>query len=168
MASVCGHNTHSITSRYMYSADVVLLAAADAVANAAMKLMGATTVAGSAARWISRVGRIHFFIGVFVTHGFGRYPTSATASAISRVGRIHHTIGVFVPRGEWRTSACWRRPSPRHGCVDSLAVSLHTLPSCLVRVVSPMIGYSLRSANRSATDASMTSTAVRSISAQSA
>jgi hypothetical protein len=35
-----GHKTHSITSRYMHSADAVLLAAADAVANATRKLMG--------------------------------------------------------------------------------------------------------------------------------
>ena len=35
----CGHKTHSITSRYVHSADAVLLAAADAVANATMKLM---------------------------------------------------------------------------------------------------------------------------------
>ena len=38
--SLLGHKTHSITSRYMHSADAVLLAAADAVANATMKLMG--------------------------------------------------------------------------------------------------------------------------------
>ena len=73
IASLLGHKTHSITSRYVHSADAVLLAAADAVANATMKLMAlgssATPVAGSAARWISRVGRIHLFIGVFVTHG---------------------------------------------------------------------------------------------------
>jgi hypothetical protein len=31
---------HSITSRYVHFADVVLLAAADATANATMKLMG--------------------------------------------------------------------------------------------------------------------------------
>ena len=34
-----GHKTHSITSRYMHSADAVLVTAADAVANATMKLM---------------------------------------------------------------------------------------------------------------------------------
>jgi hypothetical protein len=39
IATLFGHKTHSITSRYMHSADVVLLAAADAVANATMKLM---------------------------------------------------------------------------------------------------------------------------------
>ena len=39
IASLLGHRTHSITSRYMHSADAVLLAAADAVANATMKLM---------------------------------------------------------------------------------------------------------------------------------
>ena len=53
----------------------MLLAAADAVANATMKLMasdqGATPVVGSALRWISRVGRNHLSIGVFVTQGFG-------------------------------------------------------------------------------------------------
>ena len=39
IASLLGHKTHSITSRYVYSADAVLIAAADAVANATMKLM---------------------------------------------------------------------------------------------------------------------------------
>ena len=39
ISSLLGHKTHSITSRYMHSADAVLLAAADAVANATMKLM---------------------------------------------------------------------------------------------------------------------------------
>ena len=39
IASLLGHKTHSITSRYMHSADTVLLVAADAVANATMKLM---------------------------------------------------------------------------------------------------------------------------------
>ncbi len=39
IASLIGHKTHSITSRYMHAADAVLLAAADAVANATMKLM---------------------------------------------------------------------------------------------------------------------------------
>jgi integrase len=39
IATLLGHKTHSVTSRYMHSADVVLLAAADAVSNATMKLM---------------------------------------------------------------------------------------------------------------------------------
>ncbi len=39
IASLLGHKTHSITSRYVHSADAVLLAAADAVAHATMKLM---------------------------------------------------------------------------------------------------------------------------------
>ena len=39
IASLLGHKTHSITSRYMHSADTVLVVAADAVANATMKLM---------------------------------------------------------------------------------------------------------------------------------
>jgi integrase len=39
IASLLGHKTHSTTSRYVHSADAVLLAAADAVANATMKLM---------------------------------------------------------------------------------------------------------------------------------
>jgi hypothetical protein len=39
IASLLGHKTHSITSRYMHSADAVLLAAADPVANGTMKLM---------------------------------------------------------------------------------------------------------------------------------
>jgi Phage integrase family len=68
IASLLGRTTHSITSRYVHSADAV--AAAVAVANATMKPLasnsGATPVAGSATRWIRRVGRIHRFIGVFV------------------------------------------------------------------------------------------------------
>ena len=47
IASLLGHKTHSITSRYMHSADTVLLAAADAVANATMKLMGEDVDRGS-------------------------------------------------------------------------------------------------------------------------
>ena len=39
IASLIGHKIHSVTSRYMHSADAVLLAAADAVANATMKLL---------------------------------------------------------------------------------------------------------------------------------
>jgi hypothetical protein len=39
IAALLGHKIHSITSRYVHSADAVLLAAADAVANATMKLM---------------------------------------------------------------------------------------------------------------------------------
>jgi integrase len=39
IATLLGHKSHSITSRYVHSADAVLLAAADAVANATMKLM---------------------------------------------------------------------------------------------------------------------------------
>jgi integrase len=39
IASLLGHMTRSITSRYMHAADAVLLTAADAVANATMKLM---------------------------------------------------------------------------------------------------------------------------------
>ena len=39
IATLLGHKAHSITSRYMHSADAVLLVAADAVANATMNLM---------------------------------------------------------------------------------------------------------------------------------
>jgi integrase len=39
IASLLGHKTHSITSRYVHSADAVLIAAADAVAIATMKLV---------------------------------------------------------------------------------------------------------------------------------
>ena len=39
IASLLGHKTHSITSRYVHSADTVLVAAADAVANATIRLM---------------------------------------------------------------------------------------------------------------------------------
>jgi hypothetical protein len=41
IATLLGHKAHSITSRYVHSADAVLLAAADAVANATMNLMSA-------------------------------------------------------------------------------------------------------------------------------
>ena len=39
IAALLGHKAHSITSRYVHSSDVVLLVAADAVANATMNLM---------------------------------------------------------------------------------------------------------------------------------
>ena len=48
IASLLGHKMHSITSRYVHSADAVLLAAADSVANATMKLMAVTAVSASA------------------------------------------------------------------------------------------------------------------------
>jgi integrase len=62
IATLLGHKTLSSTSRHVHSVD--------AVASATMKLIGrkghrsgfgpsATTVAGSASRWISHVGRIH-------------------------------------------------------------------------------------------------------------
>src|SRR5437868_9445231 len=40
IAALVGHKAHSVTSRYMHSADAVLLAAADAVANRTLELMG--------------------------------------------------------------------------------------------------------------------------------
>jgi integrase len=40
IAALIGHKGHSITSRYIHSADAVLLAAADAVANRVAELMG--------------------------------------------------------------------------------------------------------------------------------
>jgi integrase len=40
IAALVGHKGRSITSRYMHSADAVLLAAADAVANRTAELMG--------------------------------------------------------------------------------------------------------------------------------
>ena len=39
IATLIGHKGHSITSRYVHTADAVLLAAVDAVANATWKLM---------------------------------------------------------------------------------------------------------------------------------
>jgi hypothetical protein len=69
IGTLLGHKTHSITSRYVHSADAVLLAAADAVADATMNLIASDQVQPrlrSASRWISRVGRIHRTIGVFV------------------------------------------------------------------------------------------------------
>ena len=82
IATLLGHKTHSITSRYVHSADAVLLAAADAVAHAIMNLMArgssATPVAGSAPRWISRVGRNHLFIGVFVPRDRGTHLRSTS------------------------------------------------------------------------------------------
>jgi integrase len=40
IAALIGHKAHSITSRYVHSADAVLLAAADAVADQTMARMG--------------------------------------------------------------------------------------------------------------------------------
>jgi len=40
IAALVGHKGHSVTSRYIHAADAVLLAAADAVANRTMELMG--------------------------------------------------------------------------------------------------------------------------------
>jgi integrase len=40
IASLLGHKGRSVTSRYIHAADVVLLAAADTVANRTLSLMG--------------------------------------------------------------------------------------------------------------------------------
>jgi integrase len=40
IAALIGHKRHSITSRYVHSADALLLAAADAIADHIMGLMG--------------------------------------------------------------------------------------------------------------------------------
>jgi integrase len=40
IAALVGHKGRSITSRYVHAADAVLLAAADAVANRTLELMG--------------------------------------------------------------------------------------------------------------------------------
>src|SRR5207302_7097454 len=40
IAALVGHKGHTITSRYVHSADAVLLAAADAVANRTQEMMG--------------------------------------------------------------------------------------------------------------------------------
>jgi integrase len=44
IATLIGHKGHSITSRYIHAADAMLLAAADAVADATMKLMGGSDI----------------------------------------------------------------------------------------------------------------------------
>jgi integrase len=40
IASLVGHKIHTVTSRYVHSADAVLLAAADSVADQTIRLMG--------------------------------------------------------------------------------------------------------------------------------
>jgi integrase len=47
IAAMIGHKGHSITSRYIHSADTVLLAAADAVADRTLELMGEAKAFGS-------------------------------------------------------------------------------------------------------------------------
>ena len=44
IATLLGHKTHSITSRYVHLAGAVLLAAADAVATETLKLMGQVNI----------------------------------------------------------------------------------------------------------------------------
>lgn len=44
IAALLGHKGHSITSRYVHAADAMVLAAADAVADATMKLMGGSDI----------------------------------------------------------------------------------------------------------------------------
>lgn len=44
IAALIGHKTHSITSRYLHSADAVLVAAADAVAAEICRLMGSPVI----------------------------------------------------------------------------------------------------------------------------
>ena len=50
IAALIGHKTHSITSRYVHSADAVLLAAADAVANETWRLMGQPVIGAMSAQ----------------------------------------------------------------------------------------------------------------------
>ena len=45
IAALIGHKGHSITSRYVHSADAVLLAAADAVADQTLALIGESNTA---------------------------------------------------------------------------------------------------------------------------
>ena len=47
IAALVGHKQHSVTSRYVHSADAVLLAAADAVADRTSELMGEARPAGA-------------------------------------------------------------------------------------------------------------------------
>jgi integrase len=51
IAALVGHKGHSITSRYVHSADAVLLAAADAVANRTAELMGQQKGMGTVVEW---------------------------------------------------------------------------------------------------------------------
>jgi integrase len=44
IASLVGHKLHTVTSRYVHSADAVLLSAADAVAEKTAELMGEPAV----------------------------------------------------------------------------------------------------------------------------
>jgi hypothetical protein len=77
--AVISPSGHSTTSRYVHTADAVLLAAADAVANATWKLVGQLNLNLESdqpqprCRRINidmdRVGRIHLFIGIFMTPG---------------------------------------------------------------------------------------------------
>ena len=48
IAALIGHKNHSITSRYLHSADAVLLAAADAVAAEIWRLMGSPVIGSTA------------------------------------------------------------------------------------------------------------------------
>ena len=101
IASLLGHKTHSITSRDMHSADAVLLAAADAVANDTMKLM-ARYQPQPQLRNQQRDGSV-------VREGFSRYPTSATASAVSPLERFTSLLTALC---EIR-AGCGRRASTR-------------------------------------------------------
>jgi integrase len=55
IAALVGHQGRSITSRYVHSADAVLLAAADAVANRTAELMGDTNLVGVVVEMPKRV-----------------------------------------------------------------------------------------------------------------
>jgi integrase len=58
IASLLGHKSHSVTSRYTHAADAVLLAAADAVANKITELMGEAREGGAVVelRWAGVAG----------------------------------------------------------------------------------------------------------------
>jgi len=55
IATLLGHKGRSMTSHYVHIADAVLLAAADAVANRTMELMGETQSSGKVVRLGTKV-----------------------------------------------------------------------------------------------------------------
>jgi Phage integrase family len=104
IATLLGHKAHSITSSYVHSADAVLLAAADAVATATMKLMAsdqAQPSCGISAKMDQSCGTnsplYRCFRPTEIVVLIWLSPSGTSPEMISRVGRNHLLYRCFRP-----------------------------------------------------------------------
>jgi hypothetical protein len=117
IAALIGHKGHTTTSRYVHAADAVLLAAADAVANKTLELMGETKPAAAANMVPRQPERPAAVFGPCTSAGprhclrstadtGGSEARSATGAAITRSSRAR------LPRQRLRTCSMMRPRPP--------------------------------------------------------